>query len=63
MADVGMFELFQSTPDLINRENIVTPYQTLDPLLFQSTPDLINRENTEIKDGCMEAEGFNPLPI
>ena len=37
--------LFQSTPDLINREN---PHQ-VDSLAkdseFQSTPDLINREN------------------
>ena len=38
--------MFQSTPDLINREN-----QSIKGAIsalhgFQSTPDLINRENT-----------------
>ena len=41
--------LFQSTPDLINRENRVDFYNTGVIKLFQSTPDLINRENREYR--------------
>ena len=37
--------LFQSTPDLINRENNLWRGKTRLYTLFQSTPDLINREN------------------
>ena len=40
-----MWYMFQSTPDLINRENFITVVRILTPHLFQSTPDLINREN------------------
>ena len=36
---------FQSTPDLINRENGAEIINGLWQGLFQSTPDLINREN------------------
>ena len=37
--------MFQSTPDLINRENTANTRLILNRTLFQSTPDLINREN------------------
>ena len=37
--------MFQSTPDLINRENASQGTQMLAFSQFQSTPDLINREN------------------
>ena len=36
---------FQSTPDLVNRENLQQQLQSRATLLFQSTPDLVNREN------------------
>ena len=36
---------FQSTPDLINRENNRDVLTTGFDAPFQSTPDLINREN------------------
>ena len=36
---------FQSTPDLINRENLRKIGVVPDFNMFQSTPDLINREN------------------
>ena len=35
---------FQSTPDLINRENVKAAIKCMFDG-FQSTPDLINREN------------------
>ena len=37
--------LFQSTPDLINRENELFAIKQVGGKRFQSTPDLINREN------------------
>ena len=37
--------MFQSTPDLINRENALNWLSYARWILFQSTPDLINREN------------------
>ena len=37
--------MFQSTPDLINRENLIMQFGMTEVLKFQSTPDLINREN------------------
>ena len=37
--------MFQSTPDLINRENKAEIVKSLLLAAFQSTPDLINREN------------------
>ena len=40
-----MMEWFQSTPDLINRENKEKLQKQRVNLQFQSTPDLINREN------------------
>ena len=36
---------FQSTPDLINRENPIVKDTVIITDAFQSTPDLINREN------------------
>ena len=36
---------FQSTPDLINRENAKAAHPNDYNTQFQSTPDLINREN------------------
>ena len=35
--------LFQSTPDLVNREKMVSPSSVM-VSAFQSTPDLVNRE-------------------
>ena len=40
--------MFQSTPDLINRENLPCLNINWQVVLFQSTPDLINRENAVI---------------
>ena len=40
--------MFQSTPDLINRENHRIRPHTNIIIVFQSTPDLINRENTSL---------------
>ena len=58
-----MFELFQSTPDLVNREN----KQSIDwdgiHLEFQSTPDLVNRENNHSAKVGGDTISFNPLPI
>ena len=39
---------FQSTPDLVNRENVLTYNKGGNKgNLFQSTPDLVNRENAK----------------
>ena len=37
--------MFQSAPDLINRENITWGGSAVANVWFQSAPDLINREN------------------
>ena len=37
--------LFQSTPDLNNRENRLHNHRMMQWMRFQSTPDLNNREN------------------
>ena len=37
--------MFQSTPDLVNRENVFASQRLLLIRVFQSTPDLVNREN------------------
>ena len=37
--------VFQSTPDLVNRENDTLPRKQRLKFEFQSTPDLVNREN------------------
>ena len=37
--------MFQSTPDLVNRENSLVFARFFHADLFQSTPDLVNREN------------------
>ena len=42
---IGFDQVFQSTPDLINRENTVQMAWCTTRSRFQSTPDLINREN------------------
>ena len=56
--------MFQSTPDLINRENSFYKVATAHRTVFQSTPDLINRENANAGEhvNCPQC-GFNPLPI
>ena len=54
---------FQSTPDLINRENNPVYAVTIFFGEFQSTPDLINRENEEGTDDPASIYRFNPLPI
>ena len=36
---------FQSTPDLVNRENLDAAASKAAGGMFQSTPDLVNREN------------------
>ena len=41
----GALSWFQSTPDLINRENSIAGINSDRATKFQSTPDLINREN------------------
>ena len=41
--------LFQSTPDLVNRENTDDELNALSECVFQSTPDLVNRENMKPK--------------
>ena len=41
----GVDHMFQSTPDLINRENGGLLQFVERAMVFQSTPDLINREN------------------
>ena len=42
--------MFQSTPDLVNRENVLTAAQQARARLFQSTPDLVNRENYQSRN-------------
>ena len=54
---------FQSTPDLINRENVVFSPLNGGHSRFQSTPDLINRENDGWVVDHATGQGFNPLPI
>ena len=55
--------MFQSTPDLVNRENEMQQvvYQALP--VFQSTPDLVNRENCAVDSTLCTVGCFNPLPI
>ena len=54
---------FQSTPDLVNRENPKQLAETLRAKLFQSTPDLVNRENAGAAYLSQMLTSFNPLPI
>ena len=54
---------FQSTPDLVNRENAASPPNSNLNDLFQSTPDLVNRENTCWMFAMTRQCCFNPLPI
>ena len=53
---------FQSTPDLINREN--PPLRPLEGAqgTFQSTPDLINRENTNYPHLIIALKMFQSTP-
>ena len=55
--------MFQSTPDLVNRENVKCFNFHFKYLLFQSTPDLVNRENNISQATAVRFPGFNPLPI
>ena len=55
--------MFQSTPDLVNRENIVGLVLLVIDRLFQSTPDLVNRENRCQDPMNANYSSFNPLPI
>ena len=54
--------LFQSTPDLINRENVSFVIQHGLVRMFQSTPDLINRENGVSSTYRWKANLFQSTP-
>ena len=54
---------FQSTPDLVNRENVDQVSHAIAFALFQSTPDLVNRENSSSTPDPELMICFNPLPI
>ena len=58
-----MIAKFQSTPDLVNRENAVGAGGVTTVVLFQSTPDLVNRENLTVSYLPLDFGCFNPLPI
>ena len=60
---LGISLVFQSTPDLINRENLSTRFEITGVNEFQSTPDLINRENKTQQQQQAHQRSFNPLPI
>ena len=53
---------FQSTPDLVNRENGFIGCYLRKLILFQSTPDLVNRENILCARGIDVATGFQSTP-
>ncbi len=53
---------FQSTPDLINRENGCKTGGLYNETMFQSTPDLINRENRLAQCNYRMAQGFQSTP-
>ena len=55
--------MFQSTPDLVNRENAGGRLIPTSIDLFQSTPDLVNRENYLSRMLNSIVIRFNPLPI
>ena len=44
--------MFQSTPDLVNRENVTSTSPRFGRSAFQSTPDLVNRENYHKRKCC-----------
>ena len=54
--------MFQSTPDLVNRENFWLTWQHFKTLLFQSTPDLVNRENAVLSVGFDGGGQFQSTP-
>ena len=53
---------FQSTPDLVNRENVFSFDATPGALAFQSTPDLVNRENRLIRVLWLSGAMFQSTP-
>ena len=53
---------FQSTPDLINRENETFLIDAFANFMFQSTPDLINRENAGDSIQWMHLDVFQSTP-
>ena len=55
-------KVFQSTPDLINRENQALPILMDSSGWFQSTPDLINRENYSLKTMVYTLRSFQSTP-
>ena len=54
--------MFQSTPDLVNRENAARASRSFSPSVFQSTPDLVNRENLLICAATAFAVAFQSTP-
>ena len=54
--------MFQSTPDLINRENVQGRLPAGRSALFQSTPDLINRENIPSMEYSLHGSRFQSTP-
>ena len=54
--------MFQSTPDLVNRENHRNLRDQAGILRFQSTPDLVNRENAITTAAATSAKRFQSTP-
>ena len=54
--------MFQSTPDLINRENTAPTGAGRFQFQFQSTPDLINRENAHPRREAGQLKEFQSTP-
>ena len=53
---------FQSTPDLVNRENSPDAAELIAKHPFQSTPDLVNRENTAQARQQKKRQEFQSTP-
>ena len=53
---------FQSTPDLVNRENKRSELKRVARQLFQSTPDLVNRENSPFGALSCKPNTFQSTP-
>ena len=53
---------FQSTPDYLNRENLVWLAFTTQYSAFQSTPDYLNRENNEYQVNIKGMQMFQSTP-
>ena len=64
MATLGRITgtLFQSTPDLVNRENTgwIMMFGVME--MFQSTPDLVNRENSKCSTSPTATKAFQSTP-